>query len=189
MQAITGEDGFFSIKTVGIKPKLLFQMIGFESILIDTLATDDLVITLRRQTHDIEEIQVYSTGYQKVPKERSTGAFLQIDNNELNRLVEPSVLQRLDGQVGGIFFDKRTNEVGNTNDITIRGRSTIYGNSSPLIVLDNFPYDGDINNIDPIIIVITKEGYTFIGDGRGRVSYAIGKGWDKIPVIFLMENK
>ena len=35
--------------------------------------------------------------------------------------------------------------------ITIRGRSSIDENVSvdPLIVLDNFPYEGDINNINP----------------------------------------
>ena len=33
-------------------------------------------------------------------------------------------------------------------DISIRGRSTIFGNDKPLIVLDNFPYEGDITNIN-----------------------------------------
>jgi len=33
--------------------------------------------------------------------------------------------------------------------MTIRGRSTINGNPDPLIVVDNFPYSGNISNINP----------------------------------------
>ncbi len=36
-----------------------------------------------------------------------------------------------------------------TNAISIRGRSTIKGNTQPLIVVDNFPFEGDINSINP----------------------------------------
>ena len=39
----------------------------------------------------------------------------------------------------------------------------------------------------PIVIVETKER-TEIGDGRGRVSIALGMGWEKIPAIFAREK-
>jgi TonB-dependent SusC/RagA subfamily outer membrane receptor len=57
------------------------------------------------------------------------------------------VLSRLEDVTSGLIFNR--NVEGNTNDISIRGRSTIFGNARPLIVIDNFPYDGDINNINP----------------------------------------
>src|SRR5258708_10726659 len=31
----------------------------------------------------------------------------------------------------------------------IRGRSTLFASTEPLIIVDNFPYDGDINTINP----------------------------------------
>lgn len=34
----------------------------------------------------------------------------------------------------------------------IRGISTINGPKSPLIVVDNFPYEGDISNINPNMV-------------------------------------
>jgi TonB-dependent SusC/RagA subfamily outer membrane receptor len=69
-----------------------------------------------------------------------------LDNQLFNRSVSTSVLSRLDGVTSGLLFDKTTsNELG----ISIRGRSTIWANSQPLVILDNFPYEGDINNINP----------------------------------------
>lgn len=37
----------------------------------------------------------------------------------------------------------------------------------------------------PPIIVVDSPEIVGIGDGRGRVSYAIGMGWKTIPVVFL----
>src|SRR6185369_565086 len=34
-------------------------------------------------------------------------------------------------------------------DISIRGVSTLLSNNQPLIIVDNFPYDGNIANINP----------------------------------------
>lgn len=44
---------------------------------------------------------------------------------------------------------KSNSDPQNTTNITIRGLSTISGPLDPLIVADNFIYDGDINNINP----------------------------------------
>src|SRR5690606_350310 len=40
----------------------------------------------------------------------------------------------------------------NSQDIRIRGLGTIYSDSTPLIVVDGFPYEDDILNINPEII-------------------------------------
>ncbi|OYZ30164.1 MAG: hypothetical protein B7Y24_13680, partial [Sphingobacteriales bacterium 16-39-50] len=44
-----------------------------------------------------------------------------------------------------LLFDERSG----SSKLSIRGRNTIFANDQPLIVLDNFPYEGDINNINP----------------------------------------
>lgn len=43
-------------------------------------------------------------------------------------------------------------------------------------------------NMPPIVLVETREGYAAIGDGRGRVSYAIGMGFAKVPAVVLRER-
>jgi TonB-linked SusC/RagA family outer membrane protein len=67
--------------------------------------------------------------------------------------VSTDILSRLEDVIPGLIFNKNVISSSSTtasqSSINIRGQSTIYGNASPLIVVDNFPYDGDINNINP----------------------------------------
>lgn len=86
------------------------------------------------------------TGYQSLPKERSNGSFTLVDQSLVNRRISTNILERLDGIAPGILFNKNLGE----EPFNIRGRSTLEaGASAPLIVLDNFPFDGDITGINP----------------------------------------
>src|SRR5690606_26164856 len=87
-----------------------------------------------------------NTGYQTIPKERVTGSFVKVDNELLNRRVSTNLLDRLEGAVGSLVFNRSSID---EPTISIRGQSTVYANSSPLIILDGFAYDGDINSINP----------------------------------------
>jgi len=40
----------------------------------------------------------------------------------------------------------------------------------------------------PPIYIINYDGKTVVGDGRGRVSIAIGMDWDSIPAVFVVEK-
>jgi TonB-linked SusC/RagA family outer membrane protein len=102
-------------------------------------------ITMRPDMQQLQEVSVVSTGYQTLRRESATGSFEKIGTSLYNRSVGTDVLGRLDG-VSGILFDRRP---GQQNTPVIRGKSTLFGNSQPLIVVDNFPYNGDINNINP----------------------------------------
>ncbi len=67
----------------------------------------------------------------------------------LNPVSQSDILSRLDGVTSGLLFNKNIVQGVNQSAITIRGRSTINSNANPLIIVDNFPYDGDILNINP----------------------------------------
>lgn len=105
-----------------------------------------LEIFLRKHVSSLAEV-VINTGYYDVPKERATGSFTHIDNELLNRSVGPNILQRLEGISPGVQF---VNANGTSaSDIRVRGIATIESDETPLIVVDNFPYEGDINSINP----------------------------------------
>lgn len=93
------------------------------------------------------EITVVNTGYQKLPKERATGSFSTVSNRQLELRPTINILDRIEGFAGGVAFHR--NSVDKTPRIVIRGRSTIYSNDQPLYVVDGFPIEGDINNINP----------------------------------------
>ncbi len=136
--------GYFRINVPG-GALLSVSFLGYQSeevqVPLDVKA--DLIIKLELSANNLEEI-IVSTGYQEVPKERATGSFIKLNNELLNRRVSSDIISRLEDITPGLVF----NHVGN-NKISIRGQSTIHANAQPLIVLDNFAYEGDVNSINP----------------------------------------
>ena len=108
----------------------------------------DVNIMLKSQVGSLEVVVVH-TGYQDVSRGNTAGSMDQIDNNLLNRRISTNILDRIDGVASSVLFNKNIVTNVNQSSITIRGRSTIYANPNPLVVIDNFPYPGDLNNINP----------------------------------------
>ncbi|WP_316787948.1 SusC/RagA family TonB-linked outer membrane protein [Pedobacter frigoris] len=154
--AKTNAKGEFMITKVPEDAVLVIRYVGYKTLEIPLKgAVLPLEIRLNVETGELEEVKVtYSTGYQDVPKERATGSFEFISGEELNKRAGSDILSRLEGVTTSIFFDKRSTlprDNGTVlNNLTIRGLSTLDGNiKAPLVVVDNFPYDGNINNINP----------------------------------------
>lgn len=99
---------------------------------------------------NLKSVEIVSTGYQRIPKERATGSFVLVDSAQLNRKVSTDIFSRLEGITSGLLFNRSTSasDLGALN-LSIRGRSTIYANDQPLIILDDFPFNGDFNAINP----------------------------------------
>jgi len=107
-------------------------------------------IVLAAATASVAAVNIVSTGYQHLPKERATGSFAQLNNELLNRRVSTDIVSRLEGVTPGLLFNRNTsNSASGGTDISIRGTNTLFANSQPLVVLDGFPFDGDISNINP----------------------------------------
>jgi TonB-linked SusC/RagA family outer membrane protein len=141
----TDSSGKFSIRVNQDQVVLELSYLGFKPLSISAKIGQVLALQLSPDMNALEEV-VVSTGLQRLPKERSTGSFVQINQELFDRQVSPDVISRLEHITPGLLLDKRG---VSTETISIRGRSTVFSNSSPLIVLDNFPYEGDINNINP----------------------------------------
>ncbi|WP_257667043.1 SusC/RagA family TonB-linked outer membrane protein [Parapedobacter tibetensis] len=109
-------------------------------------STSFLKVILTGEARILEEV-VVSTGYQRIPKERATGSFVQLDSALLNNRITTNILERLDGIAPGLQFDNRS---GSAPRLNIRGINTLSDAlTQPLVVVDNFPFEGDIGNINP----------------------------------------
>lgn len=159
----TGSGGYFSINEVEQDAILVFTSINTEPLEQKINGKEKLLIKLKTKITALSDVTVtVNTGYQQLSKERATGAFEFISNEELNRRVGPDILSRLEGVSTAVLFDRRSSTPGQNNidvsRVIIRGVSTltegVKGTPSefikaPLIIVNNFPYDGDINNINP----------------------------------------
>lgn len=142
---LTGQDGKFIITTDFTNDTLIISHINFQVQQIPVTGKA-LTVKLVAKIKQLDPVLI-NTGYQDIPKERSTGSFERISNSLFNQQTGTSVLNRLESITNGLYFEKKINS--STPGIVVRGLSTIQGPKSPLIVLDNFPYEGDLNNINP----------------------------------------
>ena len=145
-------DGSFSLRRPDAPDSLLFTHVGYlDKVVPIDASTRSLPVVLEKDPGMLQEVEV-NTGYYAVPRERATGSFTHIDNELLNRSVSPNILDRLEGITSGLLFDRSNladEDINGKPQLRVRGLSTIEADSEPLIVVDNFPFEGDVNTIDP----------------------------------------
>lgn len=152
--AITDNVGYFAFQNASHLDTLLISSLGYHSkeLPLKQMIQKPINIYLDSFSNLMEEV-VINTGYQSVPRDRATGSFSQIDRSLINRSVSNDIISRLEGITNGLSYEMpltATNREPSTKpNLRIRGLSTIDGETAPLIVLDNFPYEGDIENINP----------------------------------------
>ncbi|HVU53545.1 MAG TPA: SusC/RagA family TonB-linked outer membrane protein [Puia sp.] len=150
--ALTDELGGFSIFLGVLDTSIVISSVSYETKEISYHGQTELKVEVKAKIVELEGASVVGpahTGYYDVPKERATGSYSQVNNAMIERRVSTTILDRLDGITSSLIFNKNTIPSLNQSAITIRGRSTIFGTPDPLIVVDNFPYSGDLNNINP----------------------------------------
>lgn len=142
----TDEDGFFELFVRSDSVLLRCHAMGFSAWQgsLGLPLQNGINIHLQDTSQLLDEV-VVSTGYESLPLERATGSFTKVNKERLNRATGTDVLGRLEGVTNSLTFDRRPSQP----TMMVRGRSTIYAGQAPLIVLDNFPYYGDLDNINP----------------------------------------
>jgi len=171
----TNPEGMFTLTNVPSDAILSITYVGYEPRSINVATVKGFLEVVMWTTQKaIEEVNVLSTGYYKLPKERATGSFEHVDNELFNRNVGPDVISRLKGLTTSTIFGETFNvnaykapslqtnfggrKITPLTMLQVRGVSTLNINDNldagtstraPLVILDNFPYEGDINNINP----------------------------------------
>jgi len=140
----------FNINLTHLPDTLIVSHIGFISKHIPVNNDQFLRIILRQKSEELEDVTI-NTGYQRLKPNEVNGSYVVIDNKMLNQQTGNNILDRLKGVTSSLLFNvgKSNTNPQNTTGISIRGLSTINGPLDPLIVMDNFIYEGDINNINP----------------------------------------
>jgi len=123
----------------------LFRMMGYRNKeLTVQRGRVPNVIYMSKSVHQLEEVPI-NTGYQVLSRERSSGSFELVDSALFNRAVGMNLLSRLENTTSGLLFDTRKEQP----KLQIRGLSTLQSNADPLIILDDFPFEGNIESINP----------------------------------------
>ena len=192
-KTVTDKNGEFSLATVEQDATLVFTHVSMEGFELKVSGRTELAISLKTKVSALGDVIVtVNTGYEKIPKERATGSFEFVNTEELNRRVGTDILSRLEGVTTSVLFDRRELSPSQSTipvtNIIIRGLSTLTSLpsniKSPLIVVDNFPYDGDITNINPNDV----ENITILKDAASASIYG-AKAGNGVIVITTKQGK
>lgn len=170
-RVLSDKEGRFQLSVQSFPDTLIISHTGYITRRISIINASFLDIRLEPSSDILAEVEV-QTGYQSIPAERATGSYTKINSELFNRKVGASVLDRLDGIASGLIFNRNRTPNANESAIQIRGRSTILANTEPLIVVDNFPFEGDINQLNPNDI----ESITLLKDAASASIWGVRAG-------------
>ncbi|SEM57728.1 TonB-linked outer membrane protein, SusC/RagA family [bacterium A37T11] len=150
-KSFTDKNGHFTIRINVVPDTLVFSFVGFETerVPLSKATTGTLIISLKPTSVFLDEAEVrLNTGISSISKLQATGSFSHISNKLFNEQVGTNVLDRLKYISNGVVEVTRQGVLN--GQILIRGFSTFSQSiQKPLIILDNFEYQGDLNNINP----------------------------------------
>eukprot|EP01029_Cantina_marsupialis_P012081 TRINITY_DN2669_c0_g2_i1.p1 TRINITY_DN2669_c0_g2~~TRINITY_DN2669_c0_g2_i1.p1 ORF type:complete len:1205 (+),score=138.84 TRINITY_DN2669_c0_g2_i1:1422-5036(+) len=139
----TNIDGEYSLDIVNDDAVLVFSFVGMLVQEIKYEAQSQINVVLKEDAATLNEVVV--TGYQTISKERATGSFNMISKQQLEKPVT-NIGSSLVGNVSGV--QATLDEEGNPT-FEIRGKSSLFANADPLIVVDGFAIEGDFSSINP----------------------------------------
>lgn len=132
---VTDATGRFAIPNVTLPARINFSYMGFESQQA-TLTTNRVLAIVMRPSHIQLRTAVIHTGYNDIDKGMTTGSVFEPELDSVELKTANSVVDMLQGVVPGMTVINTSGQVGAAPKIRIRGTSTIYGNQSPLWVVD-----------------------------------------------------
>ena len=182
----TDIDGRFTLKVPAAKKdgKIHVSYIGMRPVeMAISMINGPVEIRLQDDDNRLEEVIV--TGYATLSKERATGSFGTISSKKLESKLATNLADRLEGQMAGVVLNK-------DGSMSIRGRATLNAETDPLVVVDGYPTELKLSDLNPdnisnitvlkdavaasiygsrsangVIIVSTRQGE----EGKMKVSY------------------
>ena len=146
---LSDEKGMFQIEAEK-GAILLVSFVGFSEKEVKVNDAQMISIVLAPSEQKLDYVEIVSTGYQNITRERNTGSVAKVDmNTVVNRSSSTNILQRLDGLVPGLVV----NNTPGGEPLLIRGLTSLNSTRSPLIVVDGVELpsdntsDGSRNNV------------------------------------------
>ncbi|HUZ61565.1 MAG TPA: TonB-dependent receptor [Hanamia sp.] len=169
--AVADTRGRFDLEIPGGEVVLVVSFVGYntQNLVVGEGETNVVVKLMQSSNSQLSQVVVVGYGTQK--KEDVTGAISTISGSQINSQAIINPVQALTGLASGVQTLQNSGEPGNTFNVLVRGDNSILGGNSPLFVVDGFPYDGPLSNINPnnikSIEVLKDASATAIYGSRG----------------------
>ncbi|WP_068474457.1 SusC/RagA family TonB-linked outer membrane protein [Saccharicrinis aurantiacus] len=141
INTVSDANGNFQLTISKSVIELRFSMVGFDDFDLQ-LGSQNYYEVIMEESFSLWD-EVVVTGYQELKGKKITGAIAKVDLLDIEQKAVANVDQMLAGQINGVDVSTITGRPGSSPNITIRGNSTIQGNSQPLWVLDGMPLNSN----------------------------------------------
>ena len=138
---VTDDQGYYTFKIPTSACDLKFSYVGMKTQYVTVKAGTETAhqnVTMEPNTF-INEVVV--TGYQDISKPKMTGAVTTVSADQLSDRYTANIVDNLEGRVAGLSTYN--------GKLTIRGTSSMYAETSPLLVVDGIPVEGSIEDLNP----------------------------------------
>ena len=198
---LTDTDGKFQLSIPHNTQSVLVSYIGYHPQVIEINNRSVINVILKEDNLQLEEVVVI--GYGVVKKRDLTGAVASVKSDDITIAPTNNVMEALQGRVSGMDITKSSGQVGEDVQILLRGTRSIYGENSPLFIIDGIP--GSYNQLNPsdiesidilkdasstaiygssgangVVIITTKRGNT----GKATVNFDAYYGFSGEPEYF-----
>ena len=139
----TDFDGKYSIKVPNDKAVLVFSSLGAKTVERPVGTNKVINVTFQDEAQQLKEVVL--TGYQEINKKLFTGSSqtLKADNIKMDGVVD--VGRMIEGRSAGVNVQNISGTFGTSPKITIRGGSSIFGDTKPLWVVDGAVQEEVVN--------------------------------------------
>ncbi len=118
ISTVTDNLGNFILVNISSRATISFSYVGYETI--SKRATSDFSeVIMSPKVTELKNVEIVSTGYQELVREKVTGSVVKIGNELFNRQVGSNVLDRIFNVTSGLLTDPLSN--GSKKSFFIRG--------------------------------------------------------------------
>lgn len=184
------------------KDVLVFSFIGLKTQEVPVKGRKQIDVTLRTDEQMLEEVVV--VGYATVKRKDLTGSVASVKSEELTKMPTSDATQALAGRMAGVQVIQSDGQPGSEVSVRVRGGISITQDNEPLYVIDGFPTEDGMSNLDPadiesidvlkdasataiygargangVVLVTTKSGSSQ-KEGKGTLSFDFYLGFRKL---------
>jgi TonB-dependent starch-binding outer membrane protein SusC len=144
---ISDSNGNYSLTGVPAEGTLVFSFVGMKTQEIQVMNKSVINVTLREETVGIEE--VVAIGYGTSSKRAVTGSISKVKSDVLLNNTSQNVGVGLQGRVAGVQITQNSGNPEADINIRVRGVSSVYAGSQPLLVIDGVVASLSLRELNP----------------------------------------
>ena len=160
----TDNEGLFSISVPNSKSILIFSFVGYEPQEVEVGNKTSLNVRLKTDVKSLGEVIVVGYGTQK--KSDIISSVVTVKAEKMTKMVTLDAGEMLRGKAAGVLVTTSDAGPGGASNIIIRGKSSINGGTSPIVIADGIPI-GSINDVNPADI----ESVEILKDAAAQAIY------------------